>query len=391
MAEQREGALRMLAADASNEELRDLKGVLDALLAQRGAPGQGGQAAAPRPAGMFSVPPEIRHLDGNGLTLLTESFAAWVNDARDERTRTSRRRVWLLFLMLRWSGARLGEVLALDDLHDFDLERGTVRFRGEGDALGREVVLPTFLLQELSAAFASPEMQGVRGEIFRFDQGFVRRKFAEQEERSGLPRDLLNPRVLRHSRAVELLRTGVPIKAVQSLLGHASPAMTSVYCDFSEDDLQRIIHHHVRKETSMKTSARNTFTGSITALRKGAILTEVELTTQSGLKVVSVITNESAGNLKLAEGKMVSAMVKAPWVIIVKDEQLEKTSARNRFLGTITKVNEGHISAEVIARLADGTTVCALVTDESVRMLSLKEGDQVWFLVKAFSVILSVP
>jgi molybdate transport system regulatory protein len=252
------------------------------------------------------------------------------------------------------------------------------------------VVLPSFLIEEMEEAFASPDLQSLRGEIFRLDQGFVRKKFSEQESRSGLQRELLNPRVLRHSRAVELLRMGVPIKAVQAVLGHSTPTMTSVYCDFSENDLQRIMHHHIRKETSMKTSARNTFVGEVSSMRKGVILTEVELTTGSGLKVVSVITNESAEKLDVKEGKTVSAVVKAPWVIIVKDPQLEKTSARNRFSGKITKINQGQISAEVIAMLEDGTTMCALVTDESVKNLELNEGQNVWFLFKAFSVILNI-
>jgi molybdate transport system regulatory protein len=385
-----EDPLRALTAEATDEDLLRLSSFLENLLLSRGVQPSIDSPKGPKPCRMFSVPREIKHLDGNGLTLLTESFQGWVGDARTDRTRTSRRRVWLIFLLLRWSGARLGEVLTLDDLRDFDLKRGAVRFGGEGDAQAREVVLPSFLIEEMEEAFASPDLQSLRGEIFRLDQGFVRKKFSEQESRSGLQRELLNPRVLRHSRAVELLRMGVPIKAVQAVLGHSTPTMTSVYCDFSENDLQRIMHHHIRKETSMKTSARNTFVGEVSSMRKGVILTEVELTTGSGLKVVSVITNESAEKLDVKEGKTVSAVVKAPWVIIVKDPQLEKTSARNRFSGKITKINQGQISAEVIAMLEDGTTMCALVTDESVKNLELNEGQNVWFLFKAFSVILNI-
>jgi molybdate transport system regulatory protein len=387
MKEPSDNPVLSLVTGASNEDLLRLKREINSLLRSRGLQ----EEAGPRPNRLFSVPKEIKYLDGNGLALLTDSFRSWRDEARDDRTRISRHRVWLVFLLLRWSGARLGEVLALDDMGDLDLERGMVRFGGEGDAQEREVALPSFLLKELGKSFASPGLQDLRGEIFRLDQGFVRRKFSEQETRSGLQRELLNPRVLRHSRAVELLRMGVPLKAVQAVLGHSTPLMTSVYCDFSEDALRQIIHHHIRKEATMKTSARNSFVGEISAIRKGAILTEVEVTTGSGFKVVSVITNESADNLQLVLGKKVTALVKAPWVIIVKDEQLEKTSARNRFHGTITRVNQGQISAEVIAKLEDGTNVCALVTDESVKKLELKEGDKVWFLVKAFSVILTVP
>ncbi|EPR37032.1 molybdenum-pterin binding protein [Desulfovibrio sp. X2] len=139
----------------------------------------------------------------------------------------------------------------------------------------------------------------------------------------------------------------------------------------------------------MKTSARNSFTGTVSQIRTGTILSEVEVKTASGLAVVSVITNESKAALGVAEGKKLTAIVKAPWVILVKDSELEKTSARNRYQGTITAINEGSISAEVIGKLEDGTVMCALITDESVKKLGLKVGEKTWFLFKAFSVILN--
>ena len=119
-------------------------------------------------------------------------------------------------------------------------------------------------------------------------------------------------------------------------------------------------------------------------------LAEVEVTTTSGLKVVSVITEDSMKNLGIKTGLLVTATVKAPWVILVKEDMKLKTSARNKYCGKIVKVNEGQISAEVIVELADGTKVCALVTDESVKLLNLRVGDEICALFKAFSVILNV-
>jgi molybdate transport system regulatory protein len=140
----------------------------------------------------------------------------------------------------------------------------------------------------------------------------------------------------------------------------------------------------------MKTSARNKFVGKVSGIRTGMILTEVELTTASGLKVVSVITNESMESLALVMGSPVTATIKAPWVILIKEEHRFKTSARNKFPGKISKVNEGQIAAEVVVDLADGTKVTSLITDVSVKALDLKVGDEVYALVKAFSVILNV-
>ena len=66
-----------------------------------------------------------------------------------------------------------------------------------------------------------------------------------------------------------------------------------------------------------------------------------------------------------------------------------KTSARNRFEGVIASVAVSEIAAEVVADLADGTKVLALVTRESVDRLKLEVGREILVMFKAFSVILN--
>lgn len=340
---------------------------------------------APKAAHMFQVPGTVKHLSPVQLETLTRSFRDWLHAARDGRARQGRTRMWLLFLILRHTGMRLGEALVLDDRGDFDLARGVVRVRGEA---AREVPIPVEVVDSLTLFFDDPMSMELRGRIFRLDQGYVRRKFSERGEGTGIPRDLLNPRVLRHSRAVELLRGGVPLTVVDAMLGHQGP--TSQYVSFSDADTRRIMNHYIYEERRMKTSARNMFVGQISAIREGGILAEVEVTTLSGLKVVSVITRESFQNLGLAMGMTVIATVKAPWVVLVKEDSMFKTSARNKFCGKISAVNAGQIAAEVVVDLPDGTRITSLITDESVSKLDLKVGDDICAMVKAFSVILTL-
>jgi len=77
-------------------------------------------------------------------------------------------------------------------------------------------------------------------------------------------------------------------------------------------------------------------------------------------------------------------------VVLVKDENKFKTSARNKFCGKISKINSGKIAVDVIVDLPDGTKITSLITDESASSLDLKVGDEICALVKAFSVILTV-
>ena len=342
---------------------------------------------APCPAQSFQVPEGVKHLTSEQLDELTATFHAWFGAASTPVQRRSRGRLWVAFLMMRHGALRLGEVLALDDDADLDPLRQLVIVRGHG---GREIQLPEPVMREVRRVLDDPMLFGLRGRVFRLDQGYVRRKFYERAAECSIPKEYLNPRVIRHSRAVELLRGGVPLKIVQGILGHQSMNQTANYLRFSDDEVRRIVHHYLNKETRMKTSARNAFTGRVTSIVKDGLLVEVELTTNSGLKVVSVITEESAQNLGVSTGKVMTATVKAPWVILAREENRLKTSARNRYAGKVARVNLSEIAAEVVVDLPEGTTVCALLTVESVKALDLAPGTDILVMFKAFSVILNV-
>jgi molybdate transport system regulatory protein len=140
----------------------------------------------------------------------------------------------------------------------------------------------------------------------------------------------------------------------------------------------------------MRVSARNVFAGTVTAIRKGAVSTEVTLTLKGGETLCSVITNVSAGDLGLKPGMEAYAFFKANSVILGKDLHAAKVSARNLLCGTADRVLHGPVNAEVTMVLAGGSVLTAIVTEESAKRLSLAKGDHVCALVKASSVILGV-
>ena len=69
----------------------------------------------------------------------------------------------------------------------------------------------------------------------------------------------------------------------------------------------------------MKISARNVLKGKVKKVIPGAVNSEVVIETASGEMIVSVITKESAENLKLKKGKKVYAVVKASNVMVAVD------------------------------------------------------------------------
>lgn len=58
--------------------------------------------------------------------------------------------------------------------------------------------------------------------------------------------------------------------------------------------------------------------------------------------------------------------------------------------GTITAVRTGAVNSEILIGLSGGTTLAAIVTNDSARDLGLDEGVQAVAIFKASSVILGV-
>ncbi len=139
----------------------------------------------------------------------------------------------------------------------------------------------------------------------------------------------------------------------------------------------------------MKISARNVFAGTVSKVAKGVVNSEVDLTLKGGEKLAAVITNESVDALGLKEGKAAYAIVKANWVIIGKELHKVKMSARNILCGTVTGLAQGAVNTEVELKLAGGSALVAIITNESTRALELKEGEHACAAFKASSVIIA--
>lgn len=144
------------------------------------------------------------------------------------------------------------------------------------------------------------------------------------------------------------------------------------------------------RRISMKVSARNVFNGTVASISKGSVNAEVSLALKGDTVITAVVTNGAIENLGLQKGMDAYAIIKASSVVIGTDMAGVKLSTRNLLTGTIIKLVEGPVSCEVTIELPGGTTISAVITDGSAKMLGLKVGDSATALFKASSVILGV-
>src|SRR5690606_13108176 len=151
------------------------------------------------------------------------------------------------------------------------------------------------------------------------------------------------------------------------------------------DDYQLI------RRMSMRTSARNQFLGTVTGIKPGAVNDEVELRIAGGQTLVATVTRESIESLGLAPGVEAYALVKASSVILLADGEGARVSARNRLVGSVTRLQGGAVNTEVVLELPGGGSLAAIVTRESADALGLAVGGVATAMFKASSVILAVP
>jgi len=341
--------------------------------------------------GIVSSPGEGSCLDTIQLNQLEQSFRQWVEDSPRSDVRLSRRRILLVFLLIRYTGAKLNEILALDPFIDIDAERRMVCIRGlePGEQeCAREITIAERLNQEIREALADPQFKNSLTNLFAVDPAFVRRKFYERAEACGFAKRLGGPEMIRRARAVELMQSNMPLPAVQKLLGHSTPNLTTAYVSFSEEELQRVTRLFMERESTQKTSARNAFFGKIVEIQRGDIQSLVCLVNLAGYPLTAMITNTSLERLGLQIGGLVTAEVKAPWVILQRGDTESPCSAENRFEGEVVRINTGKVSSEYVVRIGDGTELCSSLSTSSGKALGLKVGDPVRAMFNCFAVIL---
>lgn len=139
----------------------------------------------------------------------------------------------------------------------------------------------------------------------------------------------------------------------------------------------------------LRTSARNQYDGTVTALQRGAVNSQVTLRLDGDDELVSIITNDSVDHLGLVVGTAAIALIKASFVILSNDDTL-RVSARNLLRGTVSSCRKGAVNGEVVLALAAGKELVATVTNDSIEHMGIVPGASISAIVKASHVILAV-
>lgn len=141
------------------------------------------------------------------------------------------------------------------------------------------------------------------------------------------------------------------------------------------------------RSNRLLSSARNQYRGVITAIRSGAVNSEVDIALGEGIHLTAQITSDSRKRMRLKKKDAITALVKSSWVLVSTQQDL-RTSARNHFTGPVIKLVKGAVNSEIIIDIGAEKSVCAIISNTSVKELGLRKGVTTSAFFKASSVIL---
>ena len=144
------------------------------------------------------------------------------------------------------------------------------------------------------------------------------------------------------------------------------------------------------RRMAMKTTARNQFAGTITALELGPVSAQVTITLRGGHEITAAMTSSAAQRLALQVGGEAIALVKSSAIVLVTDFAGYELSARNQLAGTISRLDKGAVSSLIGVTLPGGAVVTASVTNDAVDALALAIGQAATAVFKAYSVMVAV-
>ncbi|ALG66741.1 TOBE domain-containing protein [Beggiatoa leptomitoformis] len=144
------------------------------------------------------------------------------------------------------------------------------------------------------------------------------------------------------------------------------------------------------RRLNMQTSARNQFAGTVANITEGVVNAEVTLRLKGNLEIVAAITLDSVRQLGLKNGQTAIALVKSPQVVLVRADTTLKFSARNHLCGKVSNIEKGAVNIAVTIDLAGGNTLKAVITEEALVDLGVKEGEPICAIFKSSSVIIAV-
>lgn len=180
------------------------------------------------------------------LTLTAGVNANTEPDSRAVEERPHESTTLLAVSLMVTTGIRVNESVGIR-CHDIDLSGRALRLMGKGRR-ERQVFLTNDWIAGLTSAYiVARSALGLNHSQLLFNLNYdpltppaMRSRLAKAAQDAGLETHV-TPHMLRHTAATQLIESGVDIRYIQRLLGHASLSTTEIYTHVSDRALRRVV------------------------------------------------------------------------------------------------------------------------------------------------------
>lgn len=267
------------------------------------------------------------------LENLTLAWEKWAIAPLSPARKISRFRAYLVFLLIRYGGLRLGEAFSLDMARDLRTDTGMITVRG---ASARTVFLSVGAMRRIRFILAMREAD--RNDFLRLDPGFARRTFYSVAQEASLQKALGGPRAIRYARGLELLAMHMPLSQVQEYLGLKKASQISSFLRFARE-----LSHDPKVDGGASITADvNSYMCMVNSLELDFMSARVELETFSGLRLYAMCPAEIFMKLEPQPGQALKSVVDPARIILVAPGAA--VSAANSLTCLVESVYNGRVN-----------------------------------------------
>lgn len=124
--------------------------------------------------------------------------------------------------------------------------------------------------------------------------------------------------------------------------------------------------------------------GKITNIFSNNKTSEIEIILNSKQKLITIVNEEFLQKRELTINKLVKLVIETSSIVITKDSS--SSSARNSLQGVIKEINDDGINTYLTIDCGEKDLINAKITNSSYKNLSIKKGDHIYALFKAYNI-----
>ncbi|EDZ63396.1 molybdate-dependent transcriptional regulator [Sulfurimonas gotlandica GD1] len=158
--------------------------------------------------------------------------------------------------------------------------------------------------------------------------------------------------------------------------------------EVDENELNSDNHLSLIRKLHMKSSSRNMITGHIKEFNTAEYNTKIEIGISEESSLYAIIPTATFIDMDLKQGDKVFALIQES-SIMLSTHELHGISARNIIKSTISALKTDAVSTEVKLSIGKNTLTSA-ISNESLKSLNLQIGQEIYAIIKATDIIVSI-